>query len=236
MKRCMFIVFAMLINQAGAEQATQRNETLLFSVADEGQIIAWYKHYIVRTYEKIGFDVDFELIPTGREGVEAEKGYVDGLTIRVSLAELSFPHFKRVPVPLSRGELSMYCQHGVKCTREVLMTRNVTVGVVSGSNASTYYMKDKAARLYHVKNGEVLAELLHKKRIDYIISIDSPDFGNYSFIEQNTYPKVELLKIEAYHYLHQKHQDLLPKVTLALEEAIKEIGPLPIEQLRQNSN
>lgn len=236
MKHYVLVFFILIVCATDWANAQQKKETLLISTADEGPIIAWYKNYIARAYDKLGIDIDFKFIPTGREGVEAEKGYVDALTIRVSSAESSFSDFIRVPVILSKGELSLYCQKDVHCDSDVLMRPNVTIGVVSGSNASTFYMKDKAAHLYHVKSGKALAELLYRQRFKYIISIDSPDFGNYASIDPNTYSKVKLTNIEAYHYLHKKHQDLLPKVTLALQEAIKEIGPLPVQQLRDNLN
>ncbi len=52
------------------------------------------------------------------------------------------------------------------------------------------------------------------------ITIPLSDKWSYLF------KKVDIFQTESYHYIHKKHEKLLPKLTKALQLAIEKYGPL----------
>lgn len=231
----MLVAFALLVHQAKAEQQIPEHETLLISVADEGHIVAWYKNYITKAYTELGYRIVYKPLPPGRGHVEAQKGYVDALAIRVSAIENSFPDFIRVPVLLAKGQLMLYCQTDLTCNKDILQDHKNVIGIVSGSNITSQFMKNKVASVYEVRDGLKLAEMFNKQRLNYILTIDSHEFGNYASIDVNKYTSVALAPIEAYHYLHKKHRHLLADVETALIKALNDIGPIPMQSLKPNN-
>lgn len=68
--------------------------------------------------------------------------------------------------------------------------------------------------------------MLTKGRLNYVIIVQGDQLGKVSDFDDRAYQKVEIYRSEAYHYIHKKHKNLLPKLTQALQLAIKKLGPL----------
>lgn len=219
---CLFIILLT------ASSATRANvKTMNISIVNDSPVLLWYKKYIEHAYNLMQYRVAFRQLPAGRGAVEANKGNIDALTIRTSVVEASFPDFVRVPILLAKGKLMLYCQHNIECNEAIVNQTGKTIGTVAGVNVTMLYMADKKANIYEVASGFKVAEMFQKNRLDYILTINSPDFGNYVSIEHGSYQEVTLMEINAYHYIHKRHSKMLPELEKALSAAVKEIGSIP---------
>lgn len=221
------ITLSLLVVWMNCSNLAQASNTFIISIVDEGKVVSWYKHYLTKAYSELGYRLVYKPMPPGRGQLEAQKGYVDALAIRVSAIESSFLDFIRVPVFLAKGKLMLYCQIDVPCLKHILNEQRYVVGIVSGSNITSVFMKGKSASIYEVVDGIKLAEMFNRKRLNYILSIDSEDFGNYAAIDTNNFSSEPLVSIEAYHYLHKKHLDKLLEIESALHNALNSLGPIP---------
>lgn len=228
--RCLYVVLICFV--LGPAKANGQKQMVL-SIVNEGHIIQWYKRYMIKTYSDLGYRVIFKQFPPGRGALEANKGEIDGLTIRVSAIEDQFPDFIRVPVLLTQGDLVLYCQLDIPCDVSVLDEKSNIVGIVSGTNITNQYMRKRQASLYEVKDGITVADMFNKKRLNYILTIDTPEFGNYASIPIQHRNAVPLITVKAYHYINIRHKKLLPEILAALENAKRQIGPMPLSYIQQ---
>jgi len=184
------------------------------------------KDYVTRAYQLIGYRVAFHNYPPGDSIKMTNVGKLDAELIRTPIIELSAKNLRRIPVKLLPGQLVLYCLNNIKCDDDVLNDTSAIIGIISGKNITSNYMKNKNAPVYLIKETQNLAKLFEKKRIQYILSIDINGIGNINAIDKSQYQTIQLALYDSYHYVHKKHEELIPKLTLALQQAIQEIGPL----------
>ncbi len=176
-------------------------------------------------YDQLGFKVAFHAIQPGRSLILTDRGDFDGQVMRASNIEKRAPNLLKVPVTLAKGKLALYCAKDVLCDKSILNNSKKVIGVVTGDTASTVFMKDKNGSTYQVRNGVDLATMLTLKRLSYIITLEEEETGNINNLDASLYQRVILLDLAGYHYIHKKHQQLIPQLTTAFEQAIAEIGP-----------
>ena len=184
------------------------------------------KDYIIRAYHLIGYRVTFHQYPPGDSIKMTNVGKLDAELIRRPIIELSAKNLIRIPVKLLSGQLVLYCSNNIKCDDDVLNDSSAIIGIVSGKNITSNYMKNKNASVYQIKENKNLALLFEKQRIQYILSLDIDGIGNINFIDKSQCQTFQLSLYDSYHYIHKKHENLVPELTLALSQAIEEIGPI----------
>ena len=116
------------------------------------------------------------------------------------------------------------------CSEDVLDDRRNLIGIISGTNVTSHFMKDKKASVYQVKTADNVALMLEKKRFDYILTVDADNVGNFSNIPQENYDRFIIKDVFGYHYVHKKIAGLIPELTTSLANAIDEIGPPKLEK------
>lgn len=198
------------------------------SVVNDSPVVLWYKHYIEHAYNHLDFRITFMQLPSGRAAIEAKKGNIDALTIRTSLVEHAIPEFIRVPVVLAKGKLMLFCQNDVICNTDIVNQKRITIGTIAGVNVTKVFMADKKANTYEVVSATKVAEMFLRKRLDYLLTIISEDFGHYVDLPKSRYQTAELTSLKGFHYLHKRHKTLLPDIEKALAIAIEDIGPYPL--------
>lgn len=215
------LVFLSLVSYASF--AEQKNITL--STMEGIEIIEKLETYLRKSYNRIGYELDFVELPPGRATIIANSGNIDGVAARLTAIDQKYPALLRVPVLLVRGHLTVYCAPDVVCNESIINDEKSTIGGISHSALMLQYMNDKKSSLYLVDTHQNLAELFEKGRLDYIFSIELDNLGNFQNLDQNQH-KVYLTELEAYHYLNQKHVDIIPELVSSLNQTIRELGPL----------
>jgi len=185
-----------------------------------------FEKYLLSAYNQLGYKVVFEKILVVRARVMVDAGILDGMMLAEKEIEQTYSNILRVPVMLARGSLVLYCNKQVDCQVSALSDANIVVGVISGHSMSAQYMRNMRASTYAVKSSEKLGLMLTKGRLDYVLNVNEEQFGNMGVFDENMYQKIEVVRTEGYHYIHKKHEHLLPELTQALQLAVEKFGSL----------
>ncbi|WP_284242533.1 hypothetical protein [Thalassotalea insulae] len=196
-----------------------KDNVIVISALPDNPIISWVKDVVHQAYTNIGFNVKFQEYPPMRGISEANSGNVDAVLVRAELIEQSLPDYIRVPVALGHGDLVLYCQLSMPCSKEALDDKHNLIGTISGSIASAQFMVDKKASSYQVPRDSQISKMLQASRLNYILSIDVKGYGNYSDLDNNQYQRVVLKSFDAFHYLHKSKSTILLQLQQALLEA-----------------
>lgn len=206
---------------------------LVFNTARESQLASLCEKILDEAYARIdrGFtltwEYGFDTLPA------AQEGRVDGELYRIAGIEQQYDNLVPVPVPLIE-------------LKSVILTKGLVFPVTGPESLAPYkvgilqgvvYMEKLTAGLprenIHRVSGELqLFQLLASGRVDAIIEdidtangiMSKADFPGISPL----FPPLAVFPI--HHYLHKKHNDLIPALTEALS-AMEEEGRL--EELRQ---
>lgn len=220
---CIFLSFSAKTMES--ENIPPKSYSIIVSTIASNQLVSWYKRYVVKAYNDIGYKVTIVEHSPKKSAEEGNKGNIDAVVIRVSEIEDNLIDFQRVPTIIAKGKLVLYCQKNVICNDEVLNNRHNLIGIVSGVNITSNYMKNKNASTYQVETDTNVAMMLNKKRFDYILSVDVDDLGNYSDLVTEDYNRIVIKELVGYHYVHKSISGLIPELTTSLANAIEEIGP-----------
>ncbi len=60
-----------------------------------------------------------------------------------------------------------------------------------------------------------------KGRLNYILIVNEDQLGKIGDFDESHLQKVEIHRSEGYHYIHKKHEKLLPQLTKTLQLAIE---------------
>jgi hypothetical protein len=230
----ILILFSFCISSTSIDaQPLPVNSTMHVGIHFSDKISVHFEKYLLFAYMQIGYEVSFEKILTARAREMVNAGKLDAIIIAEKEIDKVYKNLLRIPVMLARGALMLYCNKQVTCDTSVLTDSKNVVGVVSGSSMSANYMRKMSATTYGVINQEVLGLMLTKERLNYVLIINEERLGNLGNFDETPYNKIEVHRSEGYHFIHNKHANILPELTKALHLAIENFGPL-VEQKLNN--
>ena len=213
-----FFLFFNFISYAGNASLKQINISSIKYL----QVTDQYKKFVLAAYTGLGYRVSFIEMPIARSIIEINKGTVDAMVIKLSAIEQKNPDLIRVPVVLATGALFLYCQIELPCNQSVMDKPSNMIGALIGHNLTTIYLAKYSASVYQTTTANQLAKMLSKKRLNYILTLEIDDHGNYVGLVKSKYNTVKLERLEAYHYIHRRIEGILPELTLSLKNVIDE--------------
>ena len=213
-----FFLFFHFISYAGNASLKQ----IKISSIKDLRVIDQYRKLVFKAYTDIGYEVEFKEMPAARAVFEINKGTVDALVIRFSVIEKSNPDLIRVPVVLATGELFLYCQIGLPCDQSVVDEPLNLIGAIIGHNFTTVYLEGHAASVYKTTTANQLAEMLSRNRLNYILASEVDGLGSLIELDKSKFNTFKLDRLEAYHYIHRRIENILPELTLSLKNIIDE--------------
>jgi hypothetical protein len=181
-----------------------------------------FSELIHKTYTRMGYRVRFMHMPIARQTIETNKGSADAMVIKISSIEQSNPNLIRVPVLLAGGGLFLYCQIEIPCDRSVMDEPSNIIGAILGINFTSPYIENYAASFYKTTSVNQLVEMMSKKRLSYILTLEAEGSGDLVEIDKSKYNVVKLDDFEGYHYIHRRIETILPELTLTLKNLIEE--------------
>ena len=212
--RMIILTLVSLLMMMGPCEA---QEALVFSSIDS--LLAEIGENILQeAYQRIGIQVDARVLPAERALVMANTGEVDGEVLRIKGIEKNYPNLRMVPVPLVVME-------GMVLTKEVTFEvtgweslKPYTIGIVRGvkfAENGTQGMTVEAVATHE----QALLKLFHGRtdvvvmpRISGLVEIGKLHLTGITMLEP------PLVTIDIYHYLHKKHEQLLPQITQVLQD------------------
>jgi hypothetical protein len=222
---CLLAIFlyGCLITSVDAKPALK---TIHISKPLSEKASARFEKYISYAYHELGYKVIFKEILVARAREMVDAGRLDGMLIAEKEINIVYSGVVQVPVMLAKGSLMLYCNKKVVCQKSSLNDEDNLIGVLLGNSMSANFMREMKASTYAVKSHKNLGVMLAKNRLKYVLTISEEHLGNISNLDDNQFQKVEVHRTEGYHYIHKKHEKLLPELTQALQLAIEKFGPL----------
>jgi len=209
---CLFIVFSYL---AKAESFT--------ITSMEGSMYTQLNERIMReAYKRIGIDIIVEKYPAKRALKISNAGQVDGELFRIANLNRKWKNLFVVPTPIAYLEGKVY-------------SKKVDFKISGWDSLKPYRIGIKSGILHALRGTEgmkrqivdtnaQLFQILKKDRVDIIVLAY---FNAIKELNKIDFPDIKLLKPSiflhpVYHYLHKKHQDLIPKLDKVIQEMTKE--------------
>ena len=183
------------------------------------------KALLQRIYQKAGIEVRFEKYTSALSLRLSSQGNIDGETHRIYSLAKDFPNLVRVPTAFSYVAPSAFVnkQSGINFKVEGWSSlAQYHVGAVQGMRFAELGLKSRMDSVESVSSSDQLLRMLQSQRID--IAVTGQINGLYHIkalglnnIEVLT-PAIE--KEDLYHYLHQRHQALVPLLDKTIQQMI----------------
>lgn len=173
---------------------------------------------LTTAYAKLGYNVSYFTMPSRRGLYESNIGRYDGEMLRVEGIEEEYKNLIPIPVAIC------YVQSVIVAKPHVLIDsyadfKKYRFGITSGYVGLERLVKQYDLQVTRAMKHDALLELLAKDRIDMAI-INTANAE--SFVKSQPEGKFKInysfaRRIGLYHYLHKKHEKLVPLITQELE-------------------
>ena len=221
MKQCvlgLIMIFLILVKSVlGYAQ-----DTLVFSAVAGTRPVKIVGEVLRRAYQKIGIRVELLELPGKRGLMYSQAGNTDGDAFRTREIEKEYTNLKRIDVVVSTDEMYLFVKRGnefpVKGWESI--SKEIIVGYQRGVQFA-----EKNTLKYDINtqpgdSSSQLFQMLAAGRVDAIIVgseagcnvIKEHDFQEIVRLDPPIHTSV------LYHYLHKKHDHLVPKITAVLKE------------------
>lgn len=193
-------------------------ETLVLSTFEPSPFVISAARIVQEAYGRIHIKVEIVHLPGKRAVSMANKGQVDGEVFRIEGIDKEYTNLLMVPVHVTRTETMVF-------------TKNVTFPVKGWESLRPYRIAFLLGFLMAEKNTEGMDvfrsstqahpfKMLNYGRVQVVI--DSR-IGGMALIKRAGLTGIRPLEpplntIKVYHYLHKKHEKLLPEITKSLKE------------------
>lgn len=186
------------------------------------------KKILHEAYQRMGIQIDARILPAERALYMLNGGKFDGEVLRIKGLEEHYPNLRIVPVPVIALE-------GVVFTKDVTFEitgweslKPYKIGILRGSKFAekgTQGMKVEPVTTYK----QVLLKL-YLGRNDVAVMDRTNGLTEIRKLNMQGIRILEppLVTTDLYHYLHKKHENLIPKITQIIQEMVKEGVPKKI--------
>jgi ABC-type amino acid transport substrate-binding protein len=182
-------------------------------------------------YKRLGIPIIIVEMPGKRALVESSEGRIDGEVHRISRIGKDYPTLIRVPTPINYIEPTAFSKKLKFTIGGCADLKEHRIGIVRGvkhAEDCTQGMKN----VHIVNNSRLLMQILHKNRVDIVITARINGLLQIKKLNLDSinalYPP--LSRKPVYHYLHKKHEALVPQINRIFKE-MQEDGTL--ERLRE---
>ena len=196
--------------------AQRQASTLVFAVTGDDRLSKTMAQRVLSAaYKKLGIEVSFTPLPIRRGYAQVETGKVDGLGMTVT-RELA-PNLLRIDVPISYEETAVWATRRDFVPDGFASLQPFLVGHIAGIRY--FEQRLEGLRTDTAPNLESLFRKLELGRTDLVT--ESRFHG--CLIRQLGLNKVVLLQpslevLPGYHFLHNKHVALVPRITAVLRK------------------
>lgn len=173
-------------------------------------------------YAKLDIEVHTKRLPAWRSLLEASEGKSDGEVNRIAAIESNHPNLIRIPIPINKLESMAYtCDPDITVNGWKSLAR-YRIGIRNGFR----YAEIGTLGMPHVYKSDTwtkLFELLVSGRVDVVVAVKEASFIPSKSALGACIKTVgpPLASIPLYHYIHKRHEDLVPGITLVLKEMLE---------------
>lgn len=173
-------------------------------------------------YRRIGVTVTTTVGPVDQSLQQANRGELDGEPARVAGLEARYPGLVRVPVAVVQVDAMVFANKTPLAPGGFESLRPYRIGILKGvqyAAEGTRGMRvdisaDNAELFGKLENDEI--DFAVATRIEGVLTMRELRTRNITMLEP------PLTKVVLFHYLHESHRDLVPKITASLTEMERE--------------
>ncbi len=182
-------------------------------------------------YKRLGIPIVIVEMPGKRALVESSEGRIDGEVHRIFRVGKDYPTLIRVPTPINYIEPTAFAKRMKFSVSGCADLKEHRIGIVRGvkhAEDCTQGMKN----VHIVNNSRLLMQILHRERVDIVITARINGLLQIKELNLDSIHALSppLSREPVYHYLHEKHEALVPKINRVFKE-MQENGTL--ERLRE---
>ena len=171
-----------------------------------------------KAYEKLGIEISLEATPGKRAIFLANTGRTDGLTNRISSVEKKASNLIMIEQPLMKATVHGFSKDQSMKIKEWSDLKPYTVGIVRGIKMVENNTKGMKQKFLTLPSQVFL--MLNEGRVDIAVL---PTLIGLQTINQEKLQGIKpvgtsLMESNLYHFLHKKHQKLVPKISKVLNE------------------
>lgn len=194
---------------------------LTFTVASDAKNIQPVLAKIEQAYKSIGYKINILQVPADRSLKESlENENIDGELLRSNLIEDQLTGLIRVPVPLLYFRCIPFVKDKNIKINNVDDLKNYTFVTIAGHIALENFISNLEHKT--VTTGEQAINMVNEGHVQIALMIDV--IANHC-IKKFNYDIVAagppVLESKIYHYINERHKELLPKLSEALKEQFK---------------
>ncbi len=184
-------------------------------------------------YGKIDVSVKFVSMPAKRAINESNSGRLDGEIYRIEEINKFYPNLKRVPTPVYYIEPSIFTKQQDIFIPNCFSIKNLSVGIVRGVKHSELCTKD-LNNVQVFSYPKTMMKMINAEKIDIGILSKNNGIALLKQLNIDSVKPIEppLQSIPVYHYLHEQHIEVIPKIDRVLAEMT---ASGEIEQIKRNA-
>ncbi|MEH6347573.1 MAG: transporter substrate-binding domain-containing protein [Bermanella sp.] len=173
-------------------------------------------------YKKANTPLKLVVIPSARALIQSSRGKVDGELQRIYALADSYPTLLRVPTPFTFFEPAAFTKNKLINIDGWASLQGYKVGMVRGMKFAEIGLKGNT-NIHTVTGSHQLFTMLKLGRIDIAISARFNGLYQRSKLKLNSIQLLEpaLDRHDLYHYLHMRHQKLVPIIDATIQAMVK---------------
>lgn len=219
MKHIAVVLAALLMSSQGAAHAQQVLRLSGFEAPNLTPIAA---RVLSDAYAQLGIKIEVVEAHPRRALVRSSSGKTDGELVRVRSVGDQFPTLVRVEVPIVTSRTFAYTNKAELRGKRPEELYRLRAGHVDGARYAIK-LAEKFSEVWTARTPEQLFDMLHYGRIDIVIvseqtgrqMIEQFDKAGMFFALQPS-----LSEVQYYHYLHEKHAHLVPRIEAVLRNLL----------------
>ena len=207
-------------SQHQAEPKKSFGEILYLSAPAEAVGFTHTIDLIIQAYQDIGYRVEVVPMPAKRAMHEAVHGeWVDGVVGRAEMAAEILNHFIRIPVAIGQVEIFAYFRQDAEKELAAIdswaQLSRYQVATLRGFILSSQNLSKHRVKFQQVTYARQAFEMLVRKHVDFVVL---PRKMAEQVLKNGEFRQIgrsvnALDKKPLFHYLHQKHDKLVPALT-----------------------
>lgn len=192
---------------------------LMFSVIEDDMASQVGTQILTEAYSRLNIELDFSVLPAGRVLRLASQGELDGEVARTIIIEKTNNTLIRINVPIHTIVASLYAMRNVSIDSPNRL-RDLDVICVRGLRKLELLAEKIGFTCIFSRNHAQGLEMLKKGRADILVGLE--DFMEHLTLDdtegavKRVYENFDSATL--YHYLHQRHADLVEPITQVMAE------------------
>ncbi len=214
-RKCLIIVVVIL---SITIRPLLAQDTITISTFEEDTAVVRANILLKQAYEKLGVNMVLVRLPASRALIEANNGeQIDGELIRIAGLTKQYPNLVQIPVMNANFKISVF-------------SKTIDFNVNGWESLKPYEVTFKRGfkgmekhadglRVKRAKSSGAALEMLNMDRTDIVVV---PYLDGLVLRKQLNMPQIKILEppleqVHLYHYLHNSHKELIPKITQVLK-------------------